>query len=92
MAWDMWEQWNKALHNSDTNCKLILQKDVNDQIRQIYEVGLGQLARANFSLMRHSADQQIQLPLHTKRQWLESIDVALHRKQLHEHRAMVGEQ
>jgi len=36
MAWDMWEQRNEALHNSDTNHELILEKAVNDQIRQIY--------------------------------------------------------
>jgi len=82
----------EQLHNSDTNHKLILEKDINDQIRQIYEVGLGQLARADFGLMRHLVNQQLQLPLHTKRQWLESINVAVHRKQLHEHGAMVGEQ
>jgi len=36
VAWDMWEQRNEALHNSDTNHELILEKAVNDQIRQIY--------------------------------------------------------
>jgi len=92
MVWDMWEQWNEALHNSNINCKLILEKDVNDQIRQIYDVGPRQLARTDLGLMRHSVDHQIQLLLHTKQQWLESIAAALHRKQLHEHGAMVGEQ
>jgi len=92
VAWDMWEQWNEALHNSDINCKLILEKDVNDQIRQIYQVSPGQLARVDLGLMQHPVDHQIQLPLHTKQQWLESIAAALHRKQLHEHGAMVDEQ
>jgi len=44
MAWDMWDQWNEALHKSTLNRELILEKDVNDQIRQIYAVGTCQLA------------------------------------------------
>jgi len=88
----MWEQRNDALHNSDTNHELILEMAVNDQIRQIYVLGLGQLAQTDFGLMKHSVDQQLQLPLQTKRLWVESIVVAIHRKQLHEHGTMVGEQ
>jgi len=72
----MWEQQNEALHNSDINCKLILEKDANNKIREIYDIGPGQLARANLSLMRNSANQQLQLPFHTKQQWLESIATA----------------
>jgi len=92
VAWDMWEQWNKVLHNSDTNRELILETTVNDQIRQIYAIGLGQLAHRDFGLMKNSVDQQLQLPLQAKRLWVESITVAIHRKQLHKHGAMVGEQ
>jgi len=88
----MWEQWNEALHNSDNNHELILETAVNDQIKQIYASGLGQLACADFGLMRNSVDQQIQLPLQTKQLWVDLIPVAIHRKQLHEHGAMVGEQ
>jgi len=88
----MWEQWNEALHNSDNNCELILETAVNNQIRQIYATGLGQLACTNLGLMRNSVDQQIQLPLQTKLDWVDSIAAAIHRKQLHEHGAMVGEQ
>jgi len=92
VAWDMWEQRNEALHNSDNNRELILETAVNNQIRQIYAIGLGQLARADFGLMKNSVDQQLQLPLQTKRLWVELIAAAIHRKQLHEHGAMVGEQ
>jgi len=92
VVWDMWEQRNKVLHNSDNNRELILETAVNDQIRQIYTSGLGQLARADFGLMQNSVDQQIQLPLQTKWLWVDSIMVAIHRKQLHKHGAMVGEQ
>jgi len=66
VVWGMWGQWNKALHNSNINHELILEKDANNKIREIYEVGLGQLARADLGLMRNSVDQQLQLPFYTK--------------------------
>jgi len=92
VAWDMWEQRNDALHESTLNRGLILEKDINDKIRQIYSVGIGQLARGDFGLMKNPLEHQIQLPLHTKQQWVESIAAALHRKQIHEHGSMLAEQ
>jgi len=88
----MWEQWNKALHNSSLNQELILEKDVNDKIRQIYEVGPGQLSRADLGLMKHHIEHQLQLPLNVKWQWLDSISTAVHQKNLYEHGAMLAEQ
>jgi len=92
MAWDMWDQWNKALHESTLNQELILEKDANNQIRQIYAVGPCQLARADLGLMWHPVEHQLQLPLNMKQQWVASIDVALHQKNLHEHGTMLAEQ
>jgi len=92
VAWDMWEQQNEALHNSDTNRELILETAVNNQIRQIYAIGLGQLTHTDFGLMTNSVDHQLQLPLQSKRLWVESIEAAIHRRQLHKHGTMVGEQ
>jgi len=43
-AWDVWEQQNNALHKSDHNREAILEKDINDKIRQMYAIGPGQLA------------------------------------------------
>jgi len=42
--------------------------------------------------MRHSLEHQLQLPLLTKHQWLDSITAAVHRKQLHEHGTMIAKQ
>jgi len=92
VAWDMWEQRNGALHNSASNRDEILEKDINDRIKQIYDVGPGQLARKDLGLMRQPVTHQLQLPLPIKQQWLDSIAAALHRQQLHEHGAMLGEQ
>jgi len=92
VAWDMWEQRNDALHDSTLNREIILEKDINDTIRQIYSVGIGQLARGDFGLMKHPLEHQLQLPLHTKQQWVDSIEAALHRKKIHEHGSMLAEQ
>jgi len=88
----MWEQQNKALHNSSLNQELIVEKDVNDKIRQIYEDGTGQLLRTDFGLVKHPVEHQLQLPLNAKQQWLDSISVAVHQKNLHKHGAMLAEQ
>ncbi len=92
VAWDMWEQQNEALHKSNLNQELILEKDINDKIRQIYSVGIGQLARVDFGLMKHPLEHQLQLPFNTKQQWVASIEAALHRKKIHEHGSMLAEQ
>jgi len=92
VAWDMWDQRNEALHESSLNREQILEKDTNDQIKQIYAVGIGQLARTDFALMKNPIEHQLQLPLQTKRQWVASIEAALQRKQLHEHGTMLAEQ
>jgi len=68
VAWDMWEHQNKALHNSMNNHKLILEKDLNDKIKQIYAIGPGQLAQADIGLMKHPLEHQLQLLLLTKQQ------------------------
>jgi len=64
-------------------------EDTNNKIRQMYAIGLGQLARIDIGLMKHPLRHQLDLPLHTKRQWLESIAAAIHRKKLHKHGAMM---
>jgi len=92
MAWDMWDQRNEALHESGLNHVHILKKDINNQIKQIYAVGMGQLTQTDFRLMRNSIEHQLQLPLQTKQQWVASIDAALKRKHLHEHGTMLVEQ
>jgi len=70
VLWDMWEQRNEALHNSALNCKQIVEKNINYQIRQVYKIGLGQLQRADFGLMWHPIEHQLNLPLNMKCQWL----------------------
>jgi len=88
----MWEQWNNVLHKSNHNREAILEKDINNKIRQMYAIGPGQLAQLDIGLMWHLLKHHLGHSLHTKQQWLESIVVALHRKQLHEYGAMTTEQ
>jgi len=74
------EQWNEALHYASLNHELILEKDYKNKIRPIYEVGPSQISKANLVLMKHPVKHQLQLPLTTKCQWLESIAITLHQK------------
>jgi len=92
-GWDMWEQQNKALHQSALNRDTILEKDINNQIRQMYALGPGQLTWADISLLKNPIlEHQLSLPMTTKQQWLESIVAAIHRKKLHKYGATVAEQ
>jgi len=44
------------------------------------------------SLLRNPIKHQLNLPLTTKQQWLESIAAAIQQKRLHEYGAMVSKQ
>jgi len=88
----MWEQWNKALHASALNWEAILEKDINDQIRQMYTLGPSQLAQVDIGFLKKPVDPQLSLPMTTKQQWLESIMVAIHRKKLHKYKAIAAKQ
>jgi len=57
----------------------------------MYAVGLCQLARADFGLMKHTLEHQLQLPLNTKQQWVASINAALHQRHL-QHGAVIAKQ
>jgi len=93
VAWNMWEQWNGALHESPQNRENILEKDVNNKIWQIYAVGPGQLAQVDIGKMKNPLEHQLSPLLATKQQWLKFINVALIWKSfLHEYGTMVAEQ
>jgi len=66
VAWNMWEQWDEALHRSHLNWKTILEKDINDKIQQTCAVGPGQLAQVHIGLMQSTLDHQLSLPMTTK--------------------------
>jgi len=75
-AWDMWQHCNKALHESDINCQAILEEEVNDQIRQVYTQGLGQLPADAKHFMKWSLTKLLKLPASYKNQWIASVDAA----------------
>jgi len=92
IEWGMWEQRNDILHKSEQNREAILERDTNDKIKQTYTIGMGQLARTDFGLMANTLEHHLGQSHHTKKLWLESIEAAIHRRKLHEHRAMTMEQ
>jgi len=87
----MWEQRNDILHKSEQNREAILERDTNDKIKQMYAIGMGQLART-FGLMANTLENHLGQPHHTKTFWLESIEAAIHQRKLHKYRTMMAEQ
>jgi len=75
-AWDMWQHCNKALHESDINRQAILEEEVNDQIRQVYTQGLGQLPADAKHFMKCPLTKLLKLPASYKNQWIASVDAA----------------
>jgi len=51
-AWDMWQHWNKALHESEVNWQEIIKDAINQQISQVYEQGCNHLPREVWPLMK----------------------------------------
>jgi len=77
VSWDMWAHQNGILHQSPVARQDILEKQVNDQIRAIYEGGMQALPRDAIGLLWKPKEQTLQLPLTTKQQWLESVTNAI---------------
>jgi len=63
MAWDMWQHWNKALHETDDNCHTILEVKVNRQIAILYARGPNAFGNSTTALLKCSEPDLIQLPL-----------------------------
>jgi len=88
----MWAHHNGILHKSITARQDILEKHVNDQICDIYARGSQALPRDAIGLLQKPKDQVLQLPLTTKQQWLESVQIAISRKKRHEYGNYISEQ
>jgi len=92
VSWDMWAHHNGILHQSTMARQDILEKHVNDQICDIYDCGSQALPRDAIGFLRKLKDQVLQLPLTTKQQWLESVQIAISRKKRHEYGNYISEQ
>jgi len=91
IAWGMWEQCNDILHHSPDSQINIVESLLNYCIWQIYALGSALLLHDALWMMQTLLDQ-LQKPLTTKQQWVESIDAATAQKLWHDHGAMAGEQ
>jgi len=92
VSWDMWAHCNGILHQSIMARQDILEKHVNDQVGDIYAHGSQALPRDAIGLLQKPKDQVLQLPLTTKQQWLESVQIAISRKKRHEYGNYISEQ
>ncbi len=88
----MWAHRNRILHQSLKAHQDILEKHVNDQICGIYDWGSQALPRDVIGFLRKPKDQVLQLPLTTKQQWLESVQIAISRKKRHEYGKYISKQ
>jgi len=69
-TWDMWQHWNKALHESEVNWQEIIEDTINQQISQAYAQECDHLPREAQPLMKWSLKQLLQLPAPYKQQWM----------------------
>jgi len=69
IAWDMWQHWNKALHEEPDNRALILETGINKQVTELYNLGAGTFS-PSMALMKHSLQDLLQLPLAYKIHWI----------------------
>jgi len=73
MAWDMWQHWNKALHELEVNRQEIVEANINWEICQTYAQGSSPLPRAARPLMRQPLAQVLTLPATYKCQWMATV-------------------
>jgi len=71
IAWDMWQQRNKALHDEPDNRALIVEAEVNEQVMQLYNLG-----EPSAALMKHTLPNLLQLPHAYKVHWIGSVQIA----------------
>ena len=88
----MWAHRNGILHQSTLARQDILKKHVNDQICAIYDGGTQALPRDAIEFIQKLKDQILQLPLTTKQQWLESVNIAIARQKRHDYGNYLSEQ
>jgi len=82
---------NEALHSVASN-QNIIKSLVDDQIQEVYKVGMSDLPHDTLCMLHILLDLQLQKPLATKQQWLDSIQVAKDCKSRHNHGLMPGKQ
>jgi len=60
VAWDMWQQWNKALHEKQDNRPRILEVETNTMVTALYKLGPSAFANSN-SLFKHPLSHLLSL-------------------------------
>jgi len=74
-AWDMWQHRNKALHETEKNKQEIVEADINQQIRQVYQPAVHTVPKAVRPLMRQPLARLLTFPATYKHQWMATLQV-----------------
>jgi len=92
ISWDMWEQRNDALHQSESHNDMILDRKINDQIRECFNQGLQDIPRDTFSFFRQPLEELLAHSWLYKEKWLASVQAAKQQKKHHKFGAYLPEQ
>jgi len=79
VAWDMWQHWNKVLHEALDNRALIQEVEINIRITDLYNLG-SQAFVLSAALMKHTLPALLQQPRAYKAHWVESATIAKAKK------------
>jgi len=80
------------LQNSTQAKQAILKTKINNQISSIYEARSQALPQDALTFIQKPKEQVLQLPLATKQQWVESVEVAMACKKRHGYGNHLSEQ
>jgi len=74
VAWDMWQQWNEALHEKQDNRPCILEAETNTMVTALYELSPSAFANS-ISLFKHSLPHLLSLLQAYKKHWVETAAI-----------------
>jgi len=77
VAWDMWIDHNKALHNSTTHRDGIIKSRINDKVRELFASRLQAVPHNAFPLFQGTVEELLQHTKSYKEQWVASVQAAI---------------
>jgi len=76
VSWDMWEDCNDTLHQSDRYRDEILDSKINKQLMECYNQGPQVVPRDAFAFFQHPLEELLQHSRAYKEKWLTSVAAA----------------
>jgi len=88
----MWAHRNGVLHDAEQPHVDIIDSQTNEQLTMLYQRGVHAVPRDAFNLFHSSMTELLQQPSAYKIKWIQSVEVAIARKQHHNFGAHLAEQ